>query len=510
MYITQTLHRSLGHTPDEPATIFGDRVRTVAEQADRVSRLAGGLRSLGLSNGERVAILSLNSDRYLETLLAICWADGIFNPVNIRWNPTEIAYSLRDSESTILVVDDAFAPMVPDLLAGRSRLRSVIHAGDGPAPEGARSYEDLVASAAPIPDARRGGEAVAGILYTGGTTGHPKGVALTHANLLTSVLGALATAPLARAGGRLLHAAPMFHMAGLHSWLNLSVVGGTHVAVPKFDPLAVMAAIQEHRVTSTMLVPTMIQAVVDHPDRDAYDLTSIETILYGASPITEAVLGRAIAALPHADFVQVYGMTELGTITVLDCDDHRRGDRPGSAGRAAVHAEVRIVDVEGEEVPRGTVGEVAVRGGHVMSGYWGKPKETAATLRDGWLHTGDGAYMDDEGYVFIVDRIKDMIITGGENVYSIDVEDALGRHPAVAACAVIGVPDDTWGERVHAMVVLAPSAEVTLDELQQHTRSLVAGYKVPRSIEFVDTLPLSGAGKVLKRELRARYETAGP
>jgi len=233
----------------------------------------------------------------------------------------------------------------------------------------------------------------------------------------------------------------------------------------------------------------------------------METILYGASPITEAVLGRAMEALPHADFVQAYGMTELGLITLLDGEDHRRGHRLGSAGRAVAHAEVRIVDGDGEEVPRGTVGEVAARGGHVMSGYWGKPDETAAAVRDGWLHTGDGAYMDDEGYVFIVDRIKDMIITGGENVYSVEVEDALGRHPALATCAVIGVPDDTWGERVHAIVVLSPGAEATPGELCDHARGLIAGYKVPRSVEFVEMLPLSGAGKVLKRELRTRYGT---
>jgi acyl-CoA synthetase (AMP-forming)/AMP-acid ligase II len=505
MYLTQSLHRALIHTPDAPATICGDRVRTIADQADRVARLAGALRTCGVADGERVAILALNSDRYLELLLAVPWADGVLNPVNIRWSPGEIGYALRDSDSRVLVVDDAFAPMAAALLREHAGLRAVIHAGDGPAPEGALGYEDLLASVDPVADCRRGGDALAAIFYTGGTTGHPKGVALTHANLLTSVLGSLATcAAAARPGGRLLHAAPMFHMADLHAGLTQSIVGGTHVVVPRFDPVAVMAAIERDRVTNVLLVPTMIQALVDHPDRESYDLTSLTTVVYGASPITEALLRRAMDALPGTDLIQVYGMTELGLITLLDGEDHRRGDRLGSAGRAGAHAEVRIVDRDGQEVPQWQVGEVAVRGGHVMSGYWGRPDETAAALRDGWLHTGDGAYMDGEGYVFIVDRIKDMIITGGENVYSVEVEDALGRHPAVAACAVIAVPDERWGERVHAVVVPAPGAAVSPDELRAHARGLIAGYKVPRTVEIVDSLPLSAAGKVLKRELRAR------
>jgi len=288
------------------------------------------------------------------------------------------------------------------------------------------------------------------------------------------------------------------------------MVGGTHVIVPMFEPKAVLTAIETHKVTNALLVPTMIQMLVDHPDTPHHDLTSVRAILYGASPITESLLERAMKTFPQADFVQAYGMTELAPVaTLLTGDDHRTGLRLRSAGRAAAHAEVRIVDADDNEVPRGTVGEVTVRGGHVMRGYWNKQAETDEALRGGWMHTGDGAYMDDDGYIFIVDRIKDMIISGGENVYSAEVENAVAQHPAVAACAVIGVPDDEWGERVHAVVVLKPGARTTAEELREHAKTLIAGYKAPRSAEFVDALPVSGAGKVLKRELRAPYWEKG-
>jgi acyl-CoA synthetase (AMP-forming)/AMP-acid ligase II len=323
---------------------------------------------------------------------------------------------------------------------------------------------------------------------------------------MTSALGSQATVPIVIAGGRYLHAAPMFHLADLAAWTAQCMVGGTHVFIPAFDPVKVMSAMQEHQVTSTLLVPTMIQVLVDHPDVAKYDLSSVRSILYGASVITEAVLQRAMKTFPSADFIQAYGMTELAPIaTVLSPADHREGKRLRSAGRSAAHSELRIVDAEDNEVPLGTVGEVCVRGAHVMQGYWKKPTETAEAVKDGWMHTGDGGYLDDAGYLFIVDRIKDMIISGGENIYSAEVENALAQHPAGAACAVIGVPDDEWGERVHAVVVLAAGQSVTIEELRDHAKALIAGYKCPRSMETIDALPVSAAGKVLKRELRAGH-----
>jgi acyl-CoA synthetase (AMP-forming)/AMP-acid ligase II len=276
--------------------------------------------------------------------------------------------------------------------------------------------------------------------------------------------------------------------------------------IPSFDPVAVLTAIQQHRVTDVLLVPTMVQLTVDHPRLLEFDLSSVRRLVYGASPMSEGVLNRAVKALPNARFVQAYGMTEVAPIaTMLLPADHQDPVRRRSAGRAAPHSEVRVVGPDDVELPRGQVGEIVVRGSHVMRGYWDRPEESAEALRGGWMHTGDGGYMDDDGYVYLADRIKDMIITGGENVYSVEVENALCQHPDVATAAVIGVPDESWGERVHAVVVPASGATVTLDELDAFCRDRIAGYKIPRSLEVVDALPLSAAGKVLKRELRKPY-----
>jgi acyl-CoA synthetase (AMP-forming)/AMP-acid ligase II len=506
MQLTQSLHRSVQQNPDGLATVYKDRTRTYADHRDRVARLAGAIRGLGVGEGDRVGILSLNSDRYVELLYAVPWAGGVLNPVNIRWSVPEISYSLDESGTTVLFVDDQFAPMAGPLQELQPSLATVVFTGDGERPEGMLDLEELVAGSDPIPDAGRGGDDLAGLFYTGGTTGFPKGVMLSHRNLITSALGSQATYPFVVPGGRLLHAAPMFHLADLASLVAQSMVGGTHVVVPMFEPTAVLAAIQEHDITNALLVPTMIQMLVDHPAVADHDLSSVQVVLYGASPITAAVLERAAKAFPQADFVQAYGMTELAPVaTLLTPDGHRDPQKARSAGRAAAHAAVKIVDEQGVEVPRGEVGEVVVSGDHVMLGYWGKPEETAAAVRDGWMHTGDGGRMDDEGYVYIVDRIKDMIISGGENVYSTEVENALSKHPGIASVAVIGVPDPEWGERVHAVVVPAGDATFTLEELREHTKQHIAGYKAPRSFEVVEALPVSGAGKVLKRELRAQY-----
>jgi acyl-CoA synthetase (AMP-forming)/AMP-acid ligase II len=505
MNLTQSLHRAVQQDASGVATIFGDRVRTWAESADRIARLAAGLQSLGIGPGDRVGILSLNSDRYHEVLFATWWAGGVVNPINVRWSPAEIAYSLEDSGTSLLLVDDTFLPLVTPVREAAPVVTTIVHAGDGEAPEGTIGYESLLDSA-PLEDVRRGGDDLAGIFYTGGTTGFPKGVMLSHDNLIVSALGSCATGDFVVPGGRLLHAAPMFHLADLAAWMGRNLVGGSHVIVPMFTPDGVIQAIEEHRPTDALLVPTMLQLLVDAPEIKETDLSSMRKVLYGASPISEALLERVGRAFPDAALTQAYGMTELSPVaTMLSPEAHLDPVLRRSAGRAVPHAEVRIVDSDDQEVPRGEVGEIVVRGGHVMLGYWSKPEETAAAVIDGWMHTGDGGRMDENGYVFVVDRIKDMIVTGGENVYSAEVENAICLHPAVATCAVIGVPDDEWGERVHAIVVLQPGSSIDIDQLRTHVKTLIAGYKAPRSLEVTDALPMSGAGKVLKRELRKKH-----
>ena len=510
MYLTQCLHRSLQQHPDRIAVRFGSRKRTFREYTERVSRLAGALQTLGMHTGDRVAMLSLNSDRYLEYQMGVPWGGGVLNPCNIRWSPAEILYSLEDSGSTILLVDETFRHLVEQFRRESSTLREVIYCGDGDTPAGMTSYEALLARAAPVPDVIRRGEDLAGIFYTGGTTGFPKGVMLSHTNMCSAGL-ALRVEGLATHGGTFLHAAPMFHLADMGLALPHWIEGNTHSIIPSFNPEQVLDAIERDRVTNLMLVPTMIQMLLDHPSMGSHrDLSSLQVVFYGASAVTEALLLRAIEAIPSASVFQGFGMTELSPVATIlpawyQTEEGRKQGKLGSSGRATYCTEVRIVDELGLEVSRGAVGEIIARGPNVMQGYWNKPELTAATVRDGWMHTGDGGRMDEDGFITVVDRMKDMIKTGGENVYSAEVENALAKHPGVAASAVIAIPSEQWGEAVHAVVVLTKGHDVTVAALIAHCKTLIAGYKCPRSIDLADALPLSGAGKVLKTKLREPF-----
>lgn len=510
MYITQGLHRHLQARPNATAIRFQGRSITYAEFAERVARLAGALRKRGVASGDRVAMLSVNSQRYIEYYQAVPWADAVLNPVNIRWSAAEIVYSLDDSETTVLIVDDTFLELGKRVIEQAQTLRTLIYAGDGETPKGMLNYEELIRHAAPIEDARRGGDRLLGIFYTGGTTGFPKGVMLSHSNVAFAALACL-NAGVYGPDSAFLHVMPMFHLADFAAMTSLFFSGGTHVVLPGFNPSVVLETIASERINEVLLAPTMIQMLLDcrdaNPSLAELDLSCIRTIGYGASPITPALLNRALQAFPAAGFSQGYGMTELAPMACMlgrefHGDEHHASGKMYSAGRPAVCVEVRIVDPDDREVPRGTVGEIVVRGPNVMLGYLNKPEATAEALRGGWMHTGDGGYMDEDGFVYVCDRLKDMIVSGGENIYSAEVETAIASHPAVAQCAVIGIPCDKWGETVHAVIIRKPGADLCSETIVAHCRERIAGYKCPRSVEFREALPLSSVGKVLKTELR--------
>ncbi len=500
MYLTQGLHRAVQRHPAKLAVVHVEqsnrRQHDFAQLAGRAGRHAAALAARGVRRGDRVALLAANDDRLVGALFACWWLGAVACPLNVRWSAHEIAQALADSGAALLLADDRLA----GLAAESGTLSITLQAMD----------EQAAELSGAIPDSRTGGDALACILYTGGTTGRSKGVMLTHANLWTAAMARGAELNNAPDSVSLL-VAPLFHVAGLGRLVGQSVVGGTCITLAQFRPASVLAAIEEQRITDTILVPTMLQALLDdpgfHPDR----VRSLGRIAFGAAPMPPDLLDRALQAWPQAEFFQAYGLTETaGAVCINLPENHRTPEARArgllhSVGRAGLGAEILIADDQGRELPRGEVGEIVVRGPMVTAGYWQNDEATAGAFRDGWFRTGDAGRMDADGYLYIVDRLKDLIITGGENVYCAEVEAALRSHPQVSQAAVIGRPDNHWGETVHAVVVLVDGANGDhgqADALRAWCRERLAGYKCPRSIDFVTELPMSAAGKVLKQLLR--------
>jgi long-chain acyl-CoA synthetase len=508
--VSQFVRRAVQTGAGKLATVCGGRRRSWREFDDRIRRLAGAMHGLGLKPGDRIGILSLNSDRYMEALFGLSLGGFVFVPINTRLAPPEIVFWLMDSGCSAMFIDDAFSPVLAKVLPDTPDVKRVIYIGESHCPPDFLDYETLLAAAEPWRDSIGSDNDLAGIFYTGGTTGRSKGVMLSHNNIMSNALNIF---PSAQTNGdtRYVHAAPMFHAADNAMTYLVTGFCGTHYFLPRFDPVALMKMIAEHRVTLLLIVPTMINMMVNHPEVANHDLSSMERLLFGASPMPEAVIRRAADVMPGVRLVHLYGQTESSPVlTALDpkymCFEGADAGRVKSAGNAVLDCEIRIHDQDDNEVPRGTIGEICARGPMVMLGYWKQPEMTATTLRNGWLHTGDGGYMDADGFIFIVDRVKDMIISGGENVYSAETEEALYSHEAVAECAVIGVPDDIWGERVHAIVRLRPGLSASPETLIAHCHTLIANYKCPRSLDLrEEPLPLSGAGKILKTELRKPF-----
>jgi long-chain acyl-CoA synthetase len=456
----------LGWPLRRAARLYADRVAFGAgyrELADRLARL-------DLAPGTRVGFLGANSREHAEAWLGVPAAGGVMVSLNYRLAPEELRFIAGDAELDVLVTDR-------DVDLGCERVE----------------WEALV-SGPPVERAGLAPDTLAALSYTGGTTGRPKGVMLSHGNLLANAQHNLAATG-HRADQRWLHVCPMFHVAGIANLIACTWVGAEQVLLPRFDPAAVLETIERERITHTVLVPTMLQMLLDAPGAAKADLSSLRHVQYAASPISAELQARVLDRLPDCDVAQFYGMTEAApTVTHLTPEDHRRGgERLRSVGTPVPGVEAEVRD-----------GELWIRGPNVMQGYWRREQETADALVDGWYRTGDLVAEDDDGYLYVVDRAKDMIVTGGENVYSLEVEAALLRHPAVAEAAAFGVPDDRWGEAVHAVVV--PREPVTADALLDHCRAAIAGFKVPREIELRDEpLPKSGPGKVLKTALREPF-----
>lgn len=496
--------------PDRVMVREGDRTYSYGEMFDRARRLAGGLGKLGIRKGDRVAVLLFNQSRWYDLYYGAAAAGCALVPINYRLAAPEIAYQLNDSGCKALVYEPDFAKVVQELRPSLKTVQHLVNTADPAAHGGTVSYDALLDAPPTEADVRE--RDVFGIYYTGGTTGLAKGVVLSHKAILANATQ-LALDSQMRGDHVAMHAAPMFHLADGAVNFTVTMVGGTHVSVRAFEPVVVLQCIERHKVTLALLVPTMINALVNHPAARQHDLRSMRSLYYGASPIAPEVLQKAMA-LFGCDFYQLYGMTEAGPIlTVLRPEDHRVDpSRPESvkrlraAGRPIIGVRLRVVNPEGKDVAVGEVGEVVAKGDNLMTEYWAKPAETKEVLdADGWYHTRDLAELDAQGYVYIVDRAKDMIISGGENIYTVEVEAALYKHPAVLEASVIGVPDARWGEAVKACVVLKPGASASADELIAHCKGLIASYKCPKSVDFLDALPKSAAGKMLKRELRKTY-----
>ena len=510
MSIVEGLKQSTRRSPEKTASICGSTRLSFQEVDERVNRLSSALAGLGISRGDRVAILSLNCHRFLELYYGVPQLGAIVVPINFRLQPPEIKYIVDHSGSRVIAVDPALAPLIE---AVRGQLESVEHfiLMSGERREGYLAYEKLLASATPDFDAPEvSDDELLGLFYTSGTTAEPKGVMLTHKNMLSNIAHSEGVYDYQPAD-IYLHAAPMFHLADGAAVFSHTSRGATQAFIPRFDPKQVLETISRERVSLLLLVPTMLNFVLQQPELDSYDLSSLRHLTYGASPIAPDLLRRAMKIL-NCQFGQGYGLTEASPLlTVLTHQDHLVTDEKGarrlaSCGKPVPGVDVRVVKDDGSDAKPGEVGEIIARGPNIMLGYWKRPEDTEDVLRDGWLHTGDLATVDEDGYIYLVDRKKDMIVTGGENVYSTEVEAVLYAHPAVKEAAVIPIPDSDWGEAVHACIAVRDGKQVTPEELGEFCRERLANYKVPRSIEFIDgELPKGGTGKILKKQLRERY-----
>jgi fatty-acyl-CoA synthase len=489
--------------PEKEAVVLGELRLTYRDFNDRVNQLTHALREKGLRKGDRLAILSLNSNAFLETVFACARLGGILVPINFRFAPPEITYILQDSGARTLLTDPALFGMIKDSL-DKADIEHLIVQGN-PVPDKATAYEDLLKeqpAGTPRLEEPVGGEDPFSLMYTSGTTGQPKGAILTHNNLFWNALNCMHGFEL-DAHTRFLISVPLFHAGGLNGGaIPTLYAGGTIVLESFFHPETTLEQVQKEKITFLGGVPLMFQLMLEAPHFDQVNLSSVKTIMAGAMPVPVPLIEAYQEK--NVTFQQSYGLTEAtSSVLYLRHEDALR--KVGSAGKPFLHVDVRIVKDDGNEAGSGETGEILVRGGNVMKGYWKRPEETAAALQNGWLRTGDMAKADEEGFVFIVDRKRDLIISGGENIYPAEVEWVLSLHPKVAEVSVIAVPDPKWGESVRAVVVPKAGQEVSLEEINAFCETRLAKYKRPKSLVLVDGLPKSALGKVLRKVLREQH-----
>jgi long-chain acyl-CoA synthetase len=487
MIYFHSMGRAARYYPERPALRVGEELLNFRELHGRIKSLAAALIRRGFGPGDRLALLLPNGPEYIELVYACSWLGIIVVPINTRLSVVEIDHVLRDAGP-----------------------RGLVRHSSLPVPSTRVSWE-LVLDEQPFdgrndccPDACYDPDAILALIYTSGTTGRPKGVKVTHSNILSNINNFNYWMRY-REGGSYLHAAPIFHIADFPAMFAAPAFGACQVALPRFTPPSFSEAVEKERINYTVLVPTMINLLIQSADTKTHDLSSLEVLAYGGSPMAPELIRRTRDLLPNVKLVQVYGLSETGFLTGLQDQEHT-DDRLMSCGRPCPGIDVQVADESGSQVEAGQRGELVARGANVMQGYWNDQEDTAAAFRNGFIRTGDIGYQDVEGYFYILDRSKDMIVTGGENIYCGEVEAVILGHPAVRETAVFGIPDQQWGELVAACVVMKPGMKITEEALIRHCRQSLANYKVPRNVEFSETdLPKSGSGKVLKRLLRERF-----
>lgn len=494
-----------------PSVVDEDTALSWSELESRSKLSAGMLLEIGLKPGERVALLMQNSVRFLELMFAIVRAGGIIVPVNTRFAEPEILDCLRDCGAEIFVVDHTFLEVLDLQKIKSTNVNHVICCGEkSQLVSEANSvlfYDEIFACAGEVSDAGRCGDDVAAIFYTSGTTGQPKGVTLTHAGIVVNELQWIASLGLTQRES-LLVIAPMFHAAGALNAIGTTALGCEVVFMRTFDLDALLATIEKQRITKIGLIVVMLEMIGRHPNLSDYDLSCVEKITYGGSPISETTLEMAQNIFPNAQLFQVYGQTEGGpTVSILPPEYHvADSDKIRSAGIPVIGTQIQIVDEVSIPLPVREIGEILVAGPGVSPGYWNLEQETERSRRGKWLKTGDAGFMDEDGFLHICDRIKDMIISGGENVYPSEIENALMKREEILECAVIGIPSDKWGEQAHAIIRFKEGKKCDEASIIKHCRRLLAGYKVPKSMEFrVEPLPISPSAKILKSKLREPF-----